>query len=186
MNKLRQRREYEDLFHDIVCKMLPKFKRSNIRPTYQTEGGKAVDNIVVDGGVVATNGFTNGSNFIYITAIFDPDVLEPSVNEDGSVDITRSFEIRFNVYGNQSQEVALIIWSLIRGNQILYDLEAKGIFLENTRGITQMNEIINGEVWERRDFTFRFNENVSIPVPVLDKVVLLEDTMVEVKAREEI
>lgn len=181
MNKLRQRKEYEDLFHDIVCKMLPKFKRSNVRPTYQTEGGKASENVVVEGGVVSTNGFTNGSNFIYITAVFDPDVMEPSVNDDGSVDITRSFEMRFNVYGNQSQEVALIIWSLIRGNQILQELESRGIFLETTNGINQMNEIINGEVWERRDFSFRFNENVSIPVPVLDKVVLIDETAVEVK-----
>lgn len=185
MNNLRQREVYEDLFHDIVCKMLPKFKRSNIRPTYQKNGGKATNNIIVDGKVVGVDGFTSGANVIYISAIFDPDMLEPSVHDDGSVDITRRFSIHFYIYGDQSQEVALIIYSLIRSNFVLSELNNKGIFLETTGNINQLYEEINGEIWERRDLECKFNENVSIPVPTLDKVALVDDKYVEVITTDE-
>lgn len=180
MNNLRQREKYEDMFHDIVCKMLPKFKRSNIRPTYQKKPGKMYDNTIEDGKVTSVDGFTNGANIIYISATFDADVLTPNVEDDGSVDITRNFSIHFYIYGDQSQEVALIIYSLIRSNFVLDELNKNGIFLETTSGINQMYEEINGEIWERRDLECRFNENVSIPLPTLDKVAIIGDDGVEV------
>lgn len=184
MNNLRQREKYEDLFHDIVCKMLPKFKRSNIRPTYQKKPGKMYDNTIIDGKVVGVDGFTNGANIIYISATFDADVLTPNVNDDGSVDITRNFNIHFYIYGNQSQEVALIIYSLMRSNFVLNELNSNGIFLETTSGINQMYEEINGEIWERRDLECKFNENVDIPVPTLDKVSIVGDESVGVNVNE--
>ena len=180
MNELNKREYYEDLFHDIVCKMLPKFKRSNIRPTYQNNGGRAVVNHIVDGVVVSVNGFTANSNIIYITVTFDNDTFNSYIEDDGSTSVTRRFNVKFTAYGNQSQQVALIIWSLIRNNQFLYELESKGIFLESNGSINQMYEEINGEIWERRDVNMRFNENVSIPVPSLDKVVVIGNGSVEV------
>lgn len=175
-NKLRPREVYEDFFHDIICKMLPKFKRSNIRPTYQKNGGKALNNIVVDGGVVGAEGFQKGSNIIYLTVIFDTDTFESFTYEDGSVDVTRGLSLKLNIYGDQSQEVALILFSLFRQNQFLMEFESNNIALSSIGDITQFIEPINGEFWERRDLTIKFNENVSIPVPNLNKVVVIDDT----------
>ena len=53
-------------------------------------------------------------------------------------------------------------------------LENNGIVLDSTGNINQLNEIINGEVWERRDLTIRFNENVILPVPQLNKIAVAD------------
>lgn len=173
-NKLRSRETYEDFFHDIICEMLPKFNRSNIRPTYQKNGGKAVNNVIIDGNVVAVEGFSKSSNVIYLTVIFDDNTLDAFTHPDGSVDVTRWFDLKLNVYGDQSQEVALILKSLFRQDQIIMTLENNGIVLDSTGNINQLNEIINGEVWERRDLTIRFNENVILPVPQLNKIAVAD------------
>lgn len=184
-NKLRPREFYEDYFHDLICLMLPKFKRSDIRPTYQKNGGRAVTNVIEDGKVVAVNGFTNGSNVIYYTVIFEDNIdLDSYTHLDGNVDITRAVNLKIYIYGNQSQEIALILKSLFRHNQIMMDFESKGFALLKTGSIMQLNEIINGEVWERRDLTITFNENIDIPVPSLNKVVILNNDSVKVEVNK--
>lgn len=183
-NKLRSREEYEDLFHDIICKMLPKFKRPNVRPTYQHNQGKAVKNIIEDGKVIGVEGFTKDSNVIYISVDFDEGTYESFTYPDGSVDVTRKFVLKLNIYGNQSQEVALIIWSLMRQEQFMQMFNSLGIALESTDNIVQMHEIINGEIFDRRDVKFTFNENVSIPVPLLNKVGIIDDNNIIVGVEE--
>ena len=172
---MKTREQYEDIFQEATTKMLPKFPLENIRPAFQKKGGKNGRVIKEDGSAVALVPFENGSDYIYFNIKFDTENSESFVYENGDVDITRTFQVIYTCYGNNSAGVALLIKSLIRTQFMQTFFTQNGFYLLDDEGISQLNEVINAEYWERRDLTLTFNERVEIKVPEFDNVAVLDN-----------
>ena len=172
---MRKREQYEDIIHDIVSAMLPKMAKSKIRPSYQVNGGYAGDNAIYKQYTDGISGFSRKDDFIYFKVVLDDEFDGAFIAEDGSITVNRKFSVVFNVYGANSNAYALMIVSLLRAPYIQQLMNVNGIFLLTTNNvrINQFNEVINSEVWERRDFTISFNEDTTIKVP--EKPIIAED-----------
>ena len=171
-NEYRKLEEYEDIFHDAFMLMLPKFNPSNIRPAYLAEGGFAAKNQIQNNCSDGLSGFSNKDNFIYLSVLPDSDNLQSFTYPDGSVRITRSISLRVSIYGEESDQLALITSSLIHTDAVLNFLNSKGLYIyDNANGIqiTNMNEEINAQFWRRRDYVLKFNEGVTVINPNMNK-----------------
>lgn len=172
---MKTREQYENIFQTATTKMLPKFPLENIRPAFQKRGGKTGKVIKEDGTAVALTPFDNGSDYIYFNIKLDTENSESYVYPNGEVDITRVFQVVYTIYGNNSAGVALLIKSLIRTQFMQNFFNQNGFYLLNEDEISQINEVINEEYWERRDLTLTFNERVEIKVPEFDNLAIIQD-----------
>ena len=163
--------------------MLPKFTKSKIRPSYQVKGGYTADNPVNRKYKDGMSGFSHQDNFIYFKVVFDPEFNGAFVAEDGTVEVNRKFDVNFNVYGYDGQNIALTIASLVRAHKVAAYLNRLGIYLltASDTSINTFNEEINAQIWERRDFTLRFNEIVGIDISDTPDQVEIGDSNVIVE-----
>ena len=175
---MKTREQYEDIIQQAITKMLPKFPLENIRPAFSKRGGKNGKVIVEEGKAIAMSAFENGCDYIYFNIVFDTEDLDAVVYEDGSVDITRVFDVIITLYGNNSAGLAVLLKSLIKTQYMQSYFNQKDLYLLDDKGIQQLNEIINAEYWERRDLTLQFNEKVDIKVPEFDSVAIIQDKKV--------
>lgn len=166
--KMRTRQEYEDIIHDLICRMLPKFPPEDIKPAYQfnrTYSGKnAIALTPEDDGIM---GYTNVDNFMFFVVKFDPLTFQPYADAEGNMDTNRVIEVTCSVYGESSANVALLINSLLLGSDAQLFMQGYGLhtYDDFSWGITQINEEINGEYWERHDVTFKLIESIDLVVP---------------------
>ena len=180
-NEYRKLEDYEDIFHDAFMLMLPKFNPSNIRPSYQAEGGFTAKNQIQNNCSDGLSGFSHKDNFIYLTVLPDEDNLQSFTYPNGDVKITRSISLKVSIYGEQSDQFALITSSLIHTDAVLNFLNSKGLYIyDNSNGIQiiNMNEEINAQLWKRRDYTLKFNECFTIINPNMNKVAEKADVEV--------
>lgn len=165
---MRTRRQYEDIIHDFICRILPKFPPEDIRPAYQPVTSYTGKNMVslnpADDGIT---GYSNVDNFMYFVVKFDNVTALPYIDEDGSADTTRILEVTCTVYGESSANVALLLDTLILGPDAQAFLHQYGLhtYNESSWSVSQMNEEINGQYWERHDVSFRLMESIDLVVP---------------------
>lgn len=166
--KMRTRSQYEDIVHDLICRILPKFPPEDIHPAYQFKRSYAGKNVVsLTPGDDGVTGYTNEDNFMFFAVKFDVLSFLPYIDEEGAADTTRVIEVTCNVYGESSANVALLIQSLILDHDAQSYLHSFGLhtFDEYSWNITQVNEQINGEYWERHDVSFKLCECTDLVVP---------------------
>lgn len=180
--KMRTRLEYEDIVHALICRILPKFPPEDIHPAYQFNRSYAgKNNISLTPGDDGIAGYTNQDNFMFFTVKFDVLSFLPYIDAEGSSDTNRVVEITCNVYGESSANVALLIHSQILGSDAQAFLHSHGLhtYDEYSWNITQVNEQINGEYWERHDVSFKLCESIDLVVPYFaEKAEVAEVTTV--------
>lgn len=165
---MRTRRQYEDIIHDLICRILPKFPPQDIRPAYQSNRDYASKNsISLDPADDGITGYSNEDNFMYFVVKFDPLTSMPYIDEEGNANVTRVIDVTCSVYGESSANVALLINTLVLGPDAQSFLQQYGLHTYNEMGwsINQINEEINGEYWERHDVSFKLSESIDLVVP---------------------
>lgn len=166
--KMRTRSQYEDIVHDLICRMLPKFPPQDIKPAYQADrsylGKNDISLSPADDGIT---GYTNIDNFMFFNIKFDSVLTQPFVDIDGSADLSRIIEVQCSVYGQSSNNVALLIYSLLMGYDAQAFMHSYGLHTYDELGwnIIQVNEEINGQFWERHDVIFKLTESIDLVVP---------------------
>lgn len=171
------REQYEDFFQSLTRKLLPKFNKKNIRPAYQNVGGYTAKNIINQQYDDGMSGFSNKDDFIYIKVQFTPGD-ESYVDDNDAVYMQRFIDVTYTIYGENSPTIALTLFSLLRTSVILMELEKVGLFFYGTNNVESARETINGQWWERNDFTFTVNECIKVENPNIPQ--LAKDIDVEV------
>ena len=111
---------------------------------------------------------------IYIKVIFDQDAVEAYTHEDGHIKQQRLITLKCEVYGEKSQQIAIMLNALIRADYILQYLTHGGMWLYSSpSAISEVHEFINGLWYERHDLEFEFNECLEIDVPKLPDTALI-------------
>ena len=162
---MRTREDIENLFQSIVSALLPKMNPKLIRPAYQNDdsAGKPV---LCEDGTYKYVGLTAEENYIYIRAHQVPQGTQPVVYEDGRIETIITYPIQISVYGDQSSNIALCVFSMLRSQAVLQMLESNGLSLVTmSDDITDMHEILNAEWVHRCDFEYTIQEVINIPTP---------------------
>lgn len=157
------REYYEDIFQEMLSQMLPKFDRTAIRPSFQSEGGYAAKNEINDNFDDGISGFSNIDNVIYFRVKFNPGITNSEIAKDGAISVLNIIDLIINVYGKNSSSIALEIYSKLFADDIKFFLNSNGIFLMTIPGsIDEFREVINRQIWERHDLTIRYNVEEEI------------------------
>lgn len=175
--RLQSRIETEDFIHDVIAMCVPYIDKSNIRPAFQKtkQPLPAGSNYISQDG--KTNGldpFDNKSNFIYFYVNQNDGSDESEVTLENDVSITRYIKVTVYCYGSQSANNALRIKALMRSQQVQQFLNYNGYYQEEEGTITQLNEDINGEWWERNDLELNFNCSVEFETGPEDVPVIAD------------
>ena len=176
---MKTRVKYEDLFHKTLSLMLPDVKKSNIRASHSSKSNPTGKNFKQSDYTDGLEGFTNEDNFVYFTVLFDVKGNESFVTPDDKVGVNRDLTLKVSVYGKDAMNLALQVTSLCRTHTIEnYYMNPQHIYLSDTEAIRQVQEVINGQMWDRRDFDIKYNETVIIEHTLTP--LLSEDASVEV------
>ena len=166
--------DYENFFIDMLHLMLPSVPRGNIRPSYLSKVNLAVITEEQPDYITVTKGIDDKDTVIYIKVIFDQDAVEAYTHEDGHIKQQRLITLKCEVYGEKSQQIAIMLNALIRADYILQYLTHGGMWLYSSpSAISEVHEFINGLWYERHDLEFEFNECLEIDVPKLPDTALI-------------
>lgn len=184
--RIQTREQTEDFFHDVIAKILPQMKKSDIRPAFQKTKqplAAGTNHITQSGEFEGLDPFSNTDNFIYFFVNMNNNLGESEVMQDNTTSIIRNINVIVYCYGNNSSNIALKIKAMMRSIPIQQMLNFNGYYLGDEGEITPLNEDINGEWWERNDLELNFtcrvdftSEAEDIPVIALDdnKTVIVD------------
>lgn len=164
MARIKKREEVEDIFQAVLCKLVPQISPKNIRPAYQQQD-YAGQNQYED-GLQTYNGFTPNDNFIYFTAHFNTQPIQPTV-ENGRTYAQRGFYLKLSVYGPDSASIAVIITNLMYSNPVREYLQKYGFYISTIDDITEMHELFGEQWYERDDVNIYYNEIIEIINPMI-------------------
>lgn len=161
---MRTRIEIENIIQECIHLILPDFDRTKIRPSYQNDADMGKNMVYPIDNTKTIGPLTCHDNFIYFFVQFNTDAQQTvNIANDGAVDITRSLNVLIDIYGDDSQALALVIMSVIKSQFILNYLSENGLYLiTNYVSAKQINEIIQDEWWVRQQLSFDLAENVTI------------------------
>ncbi|MEG1565326.1 MAG: hypothetical protein RR342_01110 [Bacilli bacterium] len=172
--EIQNKVQTEDFMHDLIALLLPHINKSDIRPAFQTtkKNNPTGRNFISQNGETSgLVGFTNTDNFIYFKVVCDPNNDSQSeVEADDTASFIRTIELTVYIYGEQSQNNALILKSLMRTTRAQSYINLNGYYQLNEGDIKYVPEDINGEWWDRYDVTFHFNTRVVITPANEDRV----------------
>lgn len=172
--RLQTKEQTEDFMHDVIAMILTRVDKSNIRPAFQktSKSNPAGKNYISQDGLKnGLEGFTNLDNFIYFKVLENNDNSSlPEVEPDDSATYIKTVELTVYIYGEEAQQNALLLTSLIRTNRVQNYLNLNGYFQLDDQNINPLSEIINGQWWDRVDVTLNFNCRIDLPVAREDQI----------------
>ena len=170
---MKTQREIEDIIQESICRMLPKFNRTKIRPAYQNDADEGF-NFYTEDDTHTIAPFGCEDNFIYFQTVFNTSENQTTyIAQDGATDITRYIDVTIDIYGEDCQSYGLIISSLIKSEYIQVYLNSQGLYLVGDEVTsTHLHEIIQNEWWQRQNIKITLSENV--------KIELADDFMVDI------
>lgn len=170
--QLQTKEQVEDFMHDVIAMILTRIDKSNIRPAFQktSKNNPAGKNYISQDGLTnGLEGFTNLDNFIYFK-VLDYDEYTSEVESDDSTTVIKPIELTVYIYGDEAQQNALLLTSLIKTNRVQNYLNLNGYYQLEGNRITPIQEIINGQWWDRFDVVLRFNCRIDLPVKKEDQI----------------
>lgn len=163
MEKIKNREEVEDIFQSLLCKLVPQISPKNIRPAYQQQDYAGQE--TYEDGISTYNGFTPDDDFIYFTAHFNTQPIQPTIS-DGKTYAQRGFYMKISVYGPNSSSIAVIITNLLYSDAVRGYLQKYGFFISTIDEITEMHELFGEQWYERDDINAYYNEIIEIINPI--------------------
>ena len=177
---MRSRQQLEDCIQRLVCDLLPKMNKQDIRPAYQQQDNAGKD-ILNENSEHAYRGFTPNDNFIYITVSIGTNTVLTSVDRQGNVQTGFEVVSNFCFYGNQSSQLSLCLFNLLDIPYALDYLESHKLYtLKKDEEIAEMHEIINEQWYERHEFSVRFILPECIRSPKMPELSNEESLSVQV------
>lgn len=170
--QLQTKEQVEDFMHDVIAMILTRIDKSNIRPAFQktSKNNPAGKNYISQDGLTnGLEGFTNLDNFIYFK-VLDYDEYTSEVEPDDSTTVIKPIELTVYIYGDEAQQNALLLTSLIKTSRVQNYLNLNGYYQLEENRITPIQEIINGQWWDRFDVVLRFNCRIDLPVKKEDQI----------------
>lgn len=170
--QLQTKEQVEDFMHDVIAMILTRIDKSNIRPAFQktSKNNPAGKNYISQDGLTnGLEGFTNLDNFIYFK-VLDYDEYTSEVEPDDSTTVIKPIELTVYIYGDEAQQNALLLTSLIKTSRVQNYLNLNGYYQLEGNRITPIQEIINGQWWDRFDVVLRFNCRIDLPVKKEDQI----------------
>ena len=162
---MKSRKEFEDIIQTVICQLLPKMPKEDIRPAWQQEdnAGKSILN---EDSTHNYSGFTPNDNFIYVKCELGPDNDNTIINDNGDTETTNTVDTTITFYGPQSYQLSLQLFSLLKLTDTLQLFESYGLFFfDMSTSIDELHELINELWYERHEFSIVFKESVSIKLP---------------------